>query len=55
MDEMNVLQKRIGMMEAELNEARMASNRPLQDIQHLQKEVDNLTRENETLKRRFVL
>ena len=52
LDEINNYQRRIGSLEAEIQDLWIASSRPHADLDQLQRTVDNLTRENETWKHR---
>lgn len=52
MDELNVSQRRVSNLEVELQESMQTSNKPYEDIQHIQRDMDTVVRENENLKRR---
>lgn len=54
-DEINICQRRIISLESELNDAKMMSNQPYDEMQHMQRDLDNLVRENENFKRRYIL
>ncbi|KAK3102723.1 hypothetical protein FSP39_013445 [Pinctada imbricata] len=51
-DDINNVQRRMAQLETELHEAKFAPRQPQEDVQHLRREIDNLTRESETLRRR---
>ncbi|XP_013408098.1 centrobin isoform X2 [Lingula anatina] len=52
-DQMNVLHRTIAQKEHELHEAKMALQRPLGDLEQLQRDYMNVLRENQDLKRRY--
>ncbi|XP_021368992.1 uncharacterized protein LOC110460435 isoform X3 [Mizuhopecten yessoensis] len=52
-DDVNVCQRKIVALQAELEDARMSSSQPYEDINRLQRDMDNLVRENENYKRRY--
>jgi chromosome segregation ATPase len=54
MEEVNISHKRIQALQNELAEARTSAGRPFDDINSLTRDAEKMTREIETLKRRFV-
>jgi molecular chaperone GrpE (heat shock protein) len=50
--DLNNLQRKIGNLEAELQDLRIAATRPQADMEQMQRTAENLTRENETWKHR---
>ncbi|XP_078333250.1 lamin-B2.L-like isoform X7 [Crassostrea virginica] len=52
-EEMNISQKRIQSLQSELSEGRVSSGRPYDDINNLTRDTEKMTREIETLKRRY--
>ncbi|KAK7481494.1 hypothetical protein BaRGS_00027256 [Batillaria attramentaria] len=53
LDQINDYQRRIGSLESEIQDLRIASSRPGQDIEQLKRNIENLTREAETWKHRY--
>ncbi|XP_050410944.1 uncharacterized protein LOC126825380 isoform X2 [Patella vulgata] len=52
-DELNNYQRQIAGLESEVNDAKSAANQSLVEMDKLQRNVENLTRENNTWKHRF--
>ncbi|XP_033752068.1 uncharacterized protein LOC117335906 isoform X3 [Pecten maximus] len=51
-DDINVCQRKMVALQAELEDAKMSSSQPYEDINRLQRDIDCLVRENENYKRR---
>jgi DNA repair exonuclease SbcCD ATPase subunit len=52
LDEFNGLQRALALKDSELQEARMAIKAPLDELEQLRREYENLMREFDTFKRR---
>ncbi|CAL1537650.1 unnamed protein product [Lymnaea stagnalis] len=53
MDENNILQRKIGNLQADVQDARMASQRPQENVDQLHRSIENLMREVEQWKHRY--
>ena len=53
LDEINNLQRKMGSLEAEIQDLRIVATRPRADMEQQQRAIDNLTRELETWKHRW--
>ncbi|XP_060086406.1 uncharacterized protein LOC132565720 [Ylistrum balloti] len=52
-DDINVCQRKIMALQTELEDAKMSSSQPYEDMNRLQRDIDSLVRENENFKRRY--
>ena len=52
MDEINLQQRKISGLEAQLQDSRIAEQRPKGDLEQLHRNIENLTREVETWRHR---